>query len=52
MAAYEESTLPLLEFYRADNLLVSIPAEGTPEEMFSLTLDALETRSKQARSNG
>jgi adenylate kinase len=52
MTAYEESTLPLLEFYRADNLLISIPAEGTPEEMFSLTLDALEMRSKRVNGNG
>jgi adenylate kinase len=42
MEAYERSTAPLADFYRRRNLLLSIPAEGTPEEIFQRTLDALQ----------
>ncbi len=42
MAAYEQSTAPLADFYRRKGLLVSISAEGTPEEIFSRTVQALE----------
>jgi len=41
MEAYEKSTAPLAHFYRQRNLLVSISAEGTPEEIFSRTFAAL-----------
>jgi adenylate kinase len=41
MEAYERSTAPLAEFYRRKRLLVSIPAEGSPEEIFKRTLEAL-----------
>jgi adenylate kinase len=41
MEAYEKSTSPLAEFYRRKNLLVSVAAEGTPEEIFARTLKAL-----------
>ncbi len=44
MQAYEKSTSPLAEFYRRKGLLVSIPAEGTPEEIFTRTLTALNGR--------
>jgi adenylate kinase len=42
MEAYERSTAPLADFYRRRNLLLSIPAEGAPEEIFKRTLDALK----------
>jgi len=41
MDAYEKSTAPLAEFYRKKGVLVSIAAEGTPEEIFKRTLKAL-----------
>ena len=42
MEAYERSTAPLADFYRREKLLLSIPAEGSPEEIFKRTLDALK----------
>jgi adenylate kinase len=42
MAAYESSTSPLTEYYRKRNLLISISAEGTPEEIFNRTKAVLE----------
>ncbi|HWC58418.1 MAG TPA: nucleoside monophosphate kinase [Verrucomicrobiae bacterium] len=44
MDAYEKSTAPLADFYRRHGLLISISAEGTPEEIFSRTMDALKER--------
>ena len=44
MEAYEKSTAPLADFYRQRNLLVSITAEGSPEEIFKRSLDALKAR--------
>jgi adenylate kinase len=44
MEAYERSTAPLADFYRRKNLLVSISAEGSPEEIFQRTLDALQAK--------
>lgn len=41
LAVYEESTAPLLGYYRARNLLTTIPAGGTPDEIFGLTLRAM-----------
>lgn len=41
MAAYEMSTAPLAEYYRKRNILISIPAEGSPETIFERTLDHL-----------
>jgi adenylate kinase len=41
MEAYTRSTAPLIEFYRNLGLLVSIPADGSPEEIFERTLAAL-----------
>ena len=43
MEAYERSTAPLADFYRRKKLLVSISAEGTPEEIFQRTVDALNS---------
>jgi adenylate kinase len=37
MHAYEKSTAPLAEFYRKRGLLVSIPADGSPEDIFERT---------------
>jgi adenylate kinase family enzyme len=42
MEAYERSTAPLADFYRRRNLLLSIPADGSPEQIFQRTLDALK----------
>ena len=44
MEAYERSTAPLAEYYRTKGLLVSIPADGTPESIYSRTLAALAAR--------
>jgi adenylate kinase len=44
MEAYQRSASPLAEFYRFKNLLVPISAAGTPEDIFSRTLEALQTR--------
>ncbi|MGO8931062.1 MAG: adenylate kinase family protein [Limisphaerales bacterium] len=42
MQAYERSTAPLVDFYRQRKLLLSIPADGSPEEIFQRTLNALK----------
>jgi len=42
MEAYEKSTAPLADFYRRRNLLVSVSAEGSPEEIFNRTVQALK----------
>jgi len=41
MEAYERSTAPLIEYYRHKGLLRSIPAQGTPEEIYERTQAAL-----------
>jgi adenylate kinase len=41
MEVYEKSTKPLTDFYRQRGLLVTIEAEGTPEEIYQRTLTAL-----------
>jgi adenylate kinase len=41
MEAYEKSTAPLADFYRARGLLRSVSAEGTPEEICNRTLRVL-----------
>ncbi len=41
MEAYERSTAPLADFYRQRNLLLPISAEGSPEDIYQRTLDAL-----------
>src|SRR5215469_12653936 len=43
MQAYEQSTAPLAAFYKKRKLLVSISAEGSPEEIFERTLQKLKT---------
>lgn len=37
MAAYEKSTRPLIDFYQKRDLLISIKAEGSPEEIYQRT---------------
>jgi len=44
MEAYERSTAPLADFYRGRKLLLSISAEGSPEEIFQRTLAALKPK--------
>lgn len=44
MDAYERSTLPLTDYYRKKGLLVTVAAEGTPEEIFERASVALEQR--------
>lgn len=44
MQVYEQSTAPLIEFYRQRGLLLAIVAEGAPEEIFQRTLAALNQR--------
>ncbi len=44
MEAYEKSTAPLANFYRRRNLLVSVSADGSPEEIFARTMTALKVR--------
>jgi adenylate kinase len=40
MNAYQESTWPLIQFYRQRGLLTSILAHGAPAEVFQRTLAA------------
>lgn len=47
MDVYKKSTAPLIEFYRNKGLLVSISAEGTPDEIFDRTILALQKRTGQ-----
>ena len=42
MKAYETSTAPLAEFYQQRGLLVSIAADGAPEEIFERSCEALK----------
>ena len=44
MEAYEKSTAPLADYYRKRSLLVSIPAEGSPENIYKRTAVALAAR--------
>ncbi|HLP77738.1 MAG TPA: nucleoside monophosphate kinase [Candidatus Paceibacterota bacterium] len=44
MDAYNSNIAPLVEFYREKGLLISISADGTPEEIYERTLRAFEAR--------
>jgi adenylate kinase len=46
MKTYEKSTAPLIEYYQRANLLVSVLAEGAPEEIVGRSLAALDRLSK------
>jgi adenylate kinase len=48
MDAYQTSTEPLLDYYSRRRLLVSVSAEGTPEEIFGRALQALAARRSSA----
>jgi len=39
----KKNTKPLTDFYRQRGLLVTIEAEGTPEEIYQRTLTALSS---------
>lgn len=41
MQAYEQSTAPLIHFYRNLGLLIPVLAAGSPQEIFARTLTAL-----------
>jgi adenylate kinases len=44
MEAYERSTAPLADYYRQRGLLVSIPAQGSPEDIYKRTVVSLVAR--------
>ena len=44
MEAYEKSTAPLADYYRQRGLLVSIAAEGSPEDIYKRTAASLAAR--------
>lgn len=48
MDAYEKSTSPVLDYYRRRDLLVSVAAEGTPDQIYERTVAALTARDKSA----
>jgi len=60
MEVYEKSTKPLTDFYRQRGLLVTIEAEGTPEEIYQRTsrrwvppgAASCATRSRPTRIDG
>jgi adenylate kinase len=45
MEAYQTSTAPLTDYYSDKGLLVTVPADGTPEQIYECTLAALAGRS-------
>jgi adenylate kinase len=49
LAAYEEKTAPLIEFYRELRLLLPVGAHGSPEEICERTVAALEARKSEDR---
>lgn len=48
MEVYQKSTKPLIDFYRERGVLVTIEAEGSPEEIYERTLVALNGATKPA----
>ena len=47
MEAYERSTAPLIEFYKSLDLLLSVGATGSPQEICARTTTALQARSQR-----
>ncbi|MGC8991458.1 MAG: adenylate kinase [Verrucomicrobiia bacterium] len=45
MEAYWKSTAPLTDFYNRRGLLLTVAANGTPEEIFNRTMESLRARS-------
>ncbi|HMP83467.1 MAG TPA: nucleoside monophosphate kinase [Verrucomicrobiota bacterium] len=43
MEVYEKSTRPLIDYFNRHSLLVTIPAQGTPEEIYSRTIATLNS---------
>ena len=41
LQTYERSTAPLIDFYKQLGLLVSVPAVGTPDDIFERTISSL-----------
>ena len=41
MKAYEDSTRPLIDFYAKRDLLISVSADGTPDEICERTMKLL-----------
>jgi adenylate kinase len=52
MRVYEESTRPLLDYYRGRGKLLTIPARGTPAEILECSLKALGDRRAMGQSQG
>jgi len=50
LEVYEQSTAPVVDYYRRKGLLISVPADGSPKEIFEMTLRALEQRPKTVAS--
>jgi len=48
MAAYERSTAPLIQFYKSLGLLLTVVANGSPEEICERTIMALAARTGSA----
>lgn len=46
MAAYEQSTLPLAEFYKSRGVLVTVPATGSPEDIFERSMRLLQNTAR------
>jgi adenylate kinase len=44
METYAKSTAPLTDYYHGTGLLVSVSADGTPEEIFQRTIESLQAR--------
>jgi len=42
MEVYEKSTKPLIDYYSRRGLLLTIVAEGSPEEIYKRTIAALD----------
>lgn len=42
LTEYERGTAPLVSYYQKKGLLLTVPAAGTPDEVFELTLKLLE----------
>jgi adenylate kinase len=43
MQAYEKDTAPLVQYYRRRRLLVPLAADGTPEQVLTRAVSALES---------
>lgn len=51
MEVYEKSTKPLIDFYQKRGLLVTVEAEGSPEEIYKRSMAALE-KANGSKSRG